>query len=408
MRRILVLITMALLTTSGILSARAAAAAEGRPKLLDLGSKACVPCKLMTPILDGLRTEFGEALDVEFVDVGERENVALGRKHEIKAIPTQIFLAADGRELWRHEGYISRYGILAKWQELGFDFAATALAPSFERLIAAAPDTRPKNSICFMCDGDLQPQTTVAVHTDKGDVKLCGMHHLFVMLSCLQEDIAATEQSAKVADWATGLMVPAMSAFYLYGMDAKTGVPWTRAFAERVVAEQDRSTAGGSILSFAMLKSKELACRCGFCDRSLYPEEAALVKIEGVYSWGCCAHCAMGVAARTGQDIEVYQPDRLTGEMVVVKTLGGYVSVIEPADAVAWFGLRQGADGKYGSAGCYHQGFFTSGENLRQWVDQTPTATGRQISIDQSLADKLRMSPQQIAKACKIGECAPK
>jgi hypothetical protein len=30
------------------------------------------------------------------------------------------------------------------------------------------------------------------------------------------------------------------------------------------------------------------------------------------------------------------------------------------------------------------------------------------ITIDQALGDKLRMSPAQIAKACKMGECAPK
>lgn len=405
MRRILVVTTVALLATLGL---QAAGAAANQPKLLDLGSKACIPCRLMAPILEHLRTEFAGLLDVEFVDVGERENVALGKKYGISVIPTQIFLAADGKELWRHEGFISRYGVLEKWRELGYDFAVKALAPPFERLTPAAPDTRPRDRICFLCDGDLQAKTRVAVHSDKGEVNLCGTHHLFVMLSCLQEDVEAAESSAKVTDWETGLLVPAASAFYLYGMDEKTGGPWTRAFAERSAAEKERSTAGGVILSYALLKSKELASRCGFCDRSLYPEEAAVVKVEGVYSWGCCAHCAMGVAARTGKDIEVRQPDRLTGEMVVVKTLGGYVSSIEPAGAVAWFGLRRGADGKYGSAGCYHQGFFTSGENLRAWVEQTPAAIGRQITIDQSLADKLRMSPQQIAKACKIGECAPK
>lgn len=386
----------------------AADAAENRPKLLDLGSKVCIPCKLMAPILEQLRTEFRGALDVEFVDVGERDNLAIGKKYGVNVIPTQVFLAADGKELWRHEGYISRYGILDKWRELGYEFAGKALAPPFERLVPAAPDTRPKDSICFMCDGDLGAKTKVTVHTDKGDVNLCGTHHLFVMLSCLQEHVDETERSARVTDWESGRMVPAMSALYLFGMDEKTGLPWTRAFAERAVAEKARATAGGSVLTYPTLKSKELASRCGFCDRSLYPEEAALVKVEGVYSWGCCAHCATGVAARTGKDIEVHQPDRLTGEMVVVKTLGGYVSSIEPAGAVAWFGLRQGADGKFGSAGCYHQGFFTSAENLRKWVAQTPAAVGRQITIDQSLADKLRMSPQQIAKACKVGECAPK
>lgn len=383
-------------------------AQQALPKLLDLGSKTCVPCKLMAPLLDGMRDEFRGVLDVEFVDVGEKANVAVGTKYGIRVIPTQILLAPDGKELWRHEGFISRYGLLEKWRELGYEFAAKALAPPFERLAPAQPDTRPKDTVCFLCDGDLDPKTRVTVHTDKGDVALCSPHHLFVMLSCLQQDLEGTERSARVTDWATGQPVPALDACYLFGADEQTGRPWTRAFAERPAAERERVASGGSILTYALLKNKELASRCGFCDRSLYPEDGAVVKIDGVYSWGCCAHCSSGVAARTGKDLEIHERDRLTGEPVVVRTLDGYVVSVEPAGAVAWFGLRPNAEGKFGSAGCFHQGFFASAENLRAWVGQTPYAVGRQISIDQSLADKLRMSPQQIAKACKIGECAPK
>jgi hypothetical protein len=116
----------------------------------------------------------------------------------------------------------------------------------------------------------------------------------------------------------------------------------------------------------------------------------------------------MGVAARTGKDIEVHQPDGLTGEMVIVKTLGGLVASVEPKTAVAWFGKRKGADGKWVSAGCFHQGFFTTPENLRKWLEAHPFETGEMITIQQSLADKMKLSPQQIQKACKIGECAPK
>jgi hypothetical protein len=72
------------------------------------------------------------------------------------------------------------------------------------------------------------------------------------------------------------------------------------------------------------------------------------------------------------------------------------------------FGLRLGAGGKYGSAGRCHQGFFTSRENLRAWVEERPSAIGRQITIDQSLADKRRMIPLPSAKACKEGDWAPK
>ena len=116
----------------------------------------------------------------------------------------------------------------------------------------------------------------------------------------------------------------------------------------------------------------------------------------------------MGVAARTGKDIEVHEKDRLTGEKIIVKTFGGQVASLEPATAVAWFGQRQKPDGTWASAGCFHQGFFINGENLKKWVEQNPYETGKLISINQALADKMKMSSEQIQKACKIGECVPK
>ena len=140
-----------------------------------------------------------------------------------------------------------------------------------------------------------------------------------------------------------------------------------------------------------------------------YPQDAAEVIVEsGVRTWGCCSHCALGVAARTGKDIEVSEKDRLTGQEIVVKTLDGKVASLEPATAVAWFGQRRRPDGTWGSAGCFHQGFFANVENLKNWVEQHPYETGKLISISQALANKMKLSPQQIQKACKIGECAPK
>ena len=41
----------------------------------------------------------------------------LYEKYGIKMIPTQIFFAVDGTELFRHEGFMSREDIAAKWQE---------------------------------------------------------------------------------------------------------------------------------------------------------------------------------------------------------------------------------------------------------------------------------------------------
>ena len=249
----------------------------GVPKLIDLGSTECIPCKLMWPVLEEMKKEFAGKLTVEFVDVGKRENAALAQQYGVKLIPTQVFLDAEGKELWRHEGFISRYGVLDKFRELGYAFAAEALKPAFSRLEPAKADERPKDKVCMFCDGDIDTRTQVVVKTEKGDVKLCSPHCYFIMYSCLTQDKTGFDAKASVTDWATAKLTPMTTAVYLYGLDEKSGRPTIKAFAERAAAETEQKTSGGSLLGYEVLKQKELASRCGFCDRSLYPEDAALV-----------------------------------------------------------------------------------------------------------------------------------
>ena len=87
------------------------------PRLLDLGADKCIPCKMMAPILVELETEFAEVFAVQFIDVWKDPEAA--KPYGLKVIPTQIFFAADGTELFRHEGFYGREDILGKWRELG-------------------------------------------------------------------------------------------------------------------------------------------------------------------------------------------------------------------------------------------------------------------------------------------------
>ncbi len=97
----------------------ATSAAKPIPRLVDLGARKCIPCKAMAPILEQLRTDYAGRLDVKFIDVWQSPDEA--QAHRIRMIPTQIFYAADGRELARHEGFISREDILASWKQLGVE-----------------------------------------------------------------------------------------------------------------------------------------------------------------------------------------------------------------------------------------------------------------------------------------------
>jgi thioredoxin 1 len=99
-------------------------AASGLPKLVDLGSDSCVPCQMMAPELEALAQEHAGALDVVVVDVNNTdEGAALAKELRIRVIPTQIWFGPDGKELFRHDGYISKEDIVTRFQWLGFPLA---------------------------------------------------------------------------------------------------------------------------------------------------------------------------------------------------------------------------------------------------------------------------------------------
>ena len=97
-------------------------AAAPLPRLVDLGADKCIPCKMMAPLLEELRAEYAGKLTVDFYDVWK--NPGMGDAYGVRVIPTQIFYGADGRELWRHEGFLAKADILAKWSELGVDLGS--------------------------------------------------------------------------------------------------------------------------------------------------------------------------------------------------------------------------------------------------------------------------------------------
>ena len=94
-----------------------APAKAGLPRLVDLGADKCIPCKMMAPVLKELTKEYEGRMTVEFIDVWK--NPDAGKAHKINLIPTQIFFDAAGKELFRHEGFLSKQDILAKWKDLG-------------------------------------------------------------------------------------------------------------------------------------------------------------------------------------------------------------------------------------------------------------------------------------------------
>jgi thioredoxin 1 len=83
--------------------------------MVDLGAKTCIPCKMMAPILEELKTEYQGRAEVIFIDVWE--NPGQGKRFGVMAIPTQIFYDKHGKEAYRHTGFMDKEKI-RKWLDM--------------------------------------------------------------------------------------------------------------------------------------------------------------------------------------------------------------------------------------------------------------------------------------------------
>lgn len=100
------------------------------PRLVEIGSTTCVPCREMAPILKQLAADYAGSLRVESIDVAKTPELAEAFK--VQLIPTQVFLDADAKELFRNEGFLPRQAILDKWRTLGVTLQPVADLPPAE------------------------------------------------------------------------------------------------------------------------------------------------------------------------------------------------------------------------------------------------------------------------------------
>lgn len=95
------------------------AAETDLPKIVDYGSKMCIPCQEMAVTLDEVKREYTDRVIVEIVDV--YENYDLAEAAGVTTIPTQIFYDAAGKEVYRHVGVMTKEEIVAQFKLMGVD-----------------------------------------------------------------------------------------------------------------------------------------------------------------------------------------------------------------------------------------------------------------------------------------------
>jgi thioredoxin 1 len=90
---------------------------KGMVNLIDLGANSCLPCKMMAPIMEKVEKAYKGKAAVIFIDVWKFPEQA--KRFGIRAIPTQIFYDKNGKEVFRHEGFMSERDMIAQLKKMG-------------------------------------------------------------------------------------------------------------------------------------------------------------------------------------------------------------------------------------------------------------------------------------------------
>lgn len=93
------------------------ALANGMVTVLDIGSSSCIPCKMMKPIFEQLGKELEGKANILLLEISDYRYIA--NEYRVRVIPTQIFFDQNGKQYFRHEGFMSKEDILKKLKETG-------------------------------------------------------------------------------------------------------------------------------------------------------------------------------------------------------------------------------------------------------------------------------------------------
>jgi thioredoxin 1 len=110
------LFAMTVLSRTALAGAGPEAPVPGTVTMVDIGAKACVPCKMMQPVLAAVEEVFKGKAAIVFIDVWEHREQ--GERFGVRLIPTQIFFDRQGTEVYRHEGFLDQEAMTAKLRQM--------------------------------------------------------------------------------------------------------------------------------------------------------------------------------------------------------------------------------------------------------------------------------------------------
>jgi len=81
---------------------------EFKLSMIEFGGQGCRPCMRMDTVLAEISQFYGSDLNLKIIRLTDRENRKIAKYFGVQMIPSQIILNAEGEEVFRHTGFLSK------------------------------------------------------------------------------------------------------------------------------------------------------------------------------------------------------------------------------------------------------------------------------------------------------------
>jgi thiol-disulfide isomerase/thioredoxin len=85
---------------------------------LEFGATGCISCRMMEKVMAEVKEKYPQKVKVRFINVLLPENQDMMKYFGIAAIPTQVLMDSAGKEVFRHNGYISSRDLNNEFQKM--------------------------------------------------------------------------------------------------------------------------------------------------------------------------------------------------------------------------------------------------------------------------------------------------
>jgi thioredoxin 1 len=89
-----------------------------KPKIYEFSADWCEPCKLLKPVMDKIKYQYGDQIEVTVINVDDANNNEIVEQYDVSPVPTVIYMTPDSKVVGYSVGYSGEKNVQKELQKI--------------------------------------------------------------------------------------------------------------------------------------------------------------------------------------------------------------------------------------------------------------------------------------------------